>query len=46
MTGITQSRSSEDEKMLRCIGETNPNTHKVHIYDARPYINAVANKVG
>ena len=51
--GITQTRSPEDELLLRYLG--NPDFNEaldtgypqpdLHIYDARPYLNAVANKV-
>ena len=40
--GVTQKRSSEDEKLLNLLQKT---TQKLHIYDARPYLNALANKV-
>jgi hypothetical protein len=42
------SRSIDDEKMLSEIGRMSPNQGddvKVVIYDARSYINALANKV-
>lgn len=42
-SGITgNKRSSEDEKLLRAICDLN---NKLVIYDARPYINALANRV-
>ncbi|KAL4450968.1 hypothetical protein ABPG74_021290 [Tetrahymena malaccensis] len=49
-TGFS-SRSTEDEQMLRLIGDpTNKdnrisNNVNVHIYDARPFMNAVGNKL-
>ena len=47
-TGLMASRSIDDEKMLSEIGRMSPNQGddvKVVIYDARSYINALANKV-
>lgn len=41
--GITQQRCQYDEKLLRLIGELG--VDKVIIYDARPYLNALANRV-
>lgn len=41
-TGLTQSRSAQDEKLLKCIGELG---NKLVIYDARPYLAALANRV-
>lgn len=42
-SGITgQNRSSADEKLLKSIGQLG---EKLVIYDARPYINALANRV-
>jgi len=42
-TGFTQSRSAQDEKLLKnCIGELG---NKLIIYDARPYFAALANRV-
>jgi myotubularin-related protein 6/7/8 len=41
-SGLTQNRSTGDEKLLRTIGEL---SDKLIIYDARPYINALANRV-
>ena len=45
MTGLSSNRSRYDETMLLKIGQTNPNTDEVVIYDARSKINAMANKV-
>jgi len=40
------NRSEFDEKLLVEIGELNPhNPRKLYIYDARSYINAMANKM-
>ena len=41
-TGLTQKRSNEDEKILFSIQKY---TQKLHIYDARPYLNALANSI-
>jgi myotubularin-related protein 6/7/8 len=41
-SGLTQNRSNGDEKLLRTIGAL---SDKLIIYDARPYINALANRV-
>jgi hypothetical protein len=41
-SGITQNRSQLDEKLLRAVGEMG---QKMIIYDARPYLNALANRV-
>jgi hypothetical protein len=42
-SGLTgQNRSSTDEKLLKTISQLND---KSVIYDARPYINALANRV-
>jgi alpha-tubulin suppressor-like RCC1 family protein len=43
--GLSGRRSPEDEKLLRCIVESNPQSDGVlHILDARPKANAVANQ--
>ena len=43
---LASSRSFEDELMLTQIGHTNPNNPgKLSIYDARQYINAMANRM-
>lgn len=41
-TGLTQSRNAQDEKLLKSIGELG---NKLIIYDARPYLAALANRV-
>lgn len=41
-TGITSKRSVDDEKLLEYLQK---NTQKLHIYDARPKINAIANSL-
>ena len=45
MTGLSSNRCKFDEAMLLKMGETNPYTNEVVIYDARSKINAMANKV-
>ena len=50
MTGIMTARNADDEKMLSEIGKLSPNQQegdsvRLMIYDARSYINALANKV-
>jgi hypothetical protein len=49
MTGIMASRSQDDERLLSEIGKLTPNSDKnqvnLVIYDARSYLNALANKV-
>lgn len=42
-SGITQQRNSYDEKLLKQIADTG--NGKICIFDARPYLNAFANKV-
>jgi hypothetical protein len=41
-SGLTQSRSMYDEKLMKCIGDLG---HKLVIYDARPYLAALGNRV-
>lgn len=41
-TGVIQKRSVDDEKLLKLLQLS---TQKLHIYDARPYLNALANKM-
>ena len=41
-SGLTQSRSATDEKLLKAIGDLG---NKLVIYDARPYLAALANRV-
>lgn len=43
---FSTKRSADDEQLLSKIGELNPtNPNKLAIYDARSYINAMANKM-
>jgi len=44
MVGMTGKTSAEDENYLTCIMDTNAQSHKLFIMDARPSVNAVANK--
>lgn len=41
-SGITQNRSFADENLLKAIGDL---SNKMVIFDARPYLNALANRV-
>eukprot|EP01105_Mastigella_eilhardi_P004177 TRINITY_DN1554_c0_g1_i1.p1 TRINITY_DN1554_c0_g1~~TRINITY_DN1554_c0_g1_i1.p1 ORF type:complete len:774 (+),score=188.02 TRINITY_DN1554_c0_g1_i1:1479-3800(+) len=41
--GITSQRCTEDERFVGAVGAANPNSRTVHIYDARPLMNARAN---
>lgn len=46
MVGFLTKRSTEDEAMLTEIARTNANNpHRLIIYDARSYINAMANRL-
>lgn len=45
MVGVNGKRSKEDEKCLQAIMDANAQSHKLFIFDARPSINAAANKV-
>lgn len=47
-TGLLKNRNYSDEKFLLEIGSLSPNQdgpNNLHIYDARSYINALANRV-
>ncbi|XP_026550330.1 myotubularin-related protein 2-like, partial [Notechis scutatus] len=44
MVGVSGKRSKEDEKYLQAIMDSNAQSHKILIFDARPSVNAVANK--
>ncbi|XP_006627902.3 myotubularin-related protein 2 [Lepisosteus oculatus] len=44
MVGVNGKRSKEDEKYLQAIMDANAQSHKLFIFDARPSVNAVANK--
>jgi hypothetical protein len=41
--GITQQRCQYDEKLLKMIGQIG--SDRIIIFDARPYLNALANRV-
>ncbi|XP_035034558.1 myotubularin-related protein 2 isoform X1 [Hippoglossus stenolepis] len=45
MVGINGKRSKEDEKYLQSIMDANAQSHKLFIFDARPSVNAAANKM-
>ncbi|CAB1422024.1 unnamed protein product [Pleuronectes platessa] len=45
MVGVTGKRSKEDEKYLQSIMDANAQSHKLFIFDARPSVNAAANKM-
>ncbi|XP_075448576.1 phosphatidylinositol-3,5-bisphosphate 3-phosphatase MTMR2 isoform X2 [Ascaphus truei] len=44
MVGVNGKRSKDDEKYLQSIMDANAQSHKVFIFDARPSVNAIANK--
>lgn len=44
LVGVARKRSVEDEKYIRYIMDANAQSHKLYIMDARPNVNAVANK--
>uniref|UniRef100_A0A8C5LSD0 Myotubularin n=1 Tax=Leptobrachium leishanense TaxID=445787 RepID=A0A8C5LSD0_9ANUR len=44
LVGVNGKRSKEDEKYLQSIMDANAHSHKIFIFDARPSVNAVANK--
>ena len=46
MVGVGGRRSKDDECYIQMIMEANAHSHKLFIMDARPSVNAVANKVG
>jgi len=46
MVGVGGRRSKEDEKFIQLIMDANAQSHKLFIMDARPQVNALANKVG
>ncbi|XP_023396155.1 myotubularin isoform X6 [Loxodonta africana] len=45
LVGMSGKRNKDDEKYLDVIRETNKQISKLTIYDARPNVNAVANKL-
>ncbi|KAG8453004.1 hypothetical protein GDO86_004712 [Hymenochirus boettgeri] len=44
MPGVNGKRNKDDEKFLQSIMDANAQSHKIFIFDARPSVNAVANK--
>ena len=42
---MANKRSRDDEKYIQSIVDANAQSHKLYIVDARPMVNAVANKV-
>lgn len=45
LVSMTNNRSVIDEKYIQTIMDTNAQSHKIHIMDARPKVNAMANIV-
>uniref|UniRef100_A0A8B9HDS0 Phosphatidylinositol-3,5-bisphosphate 3-phosphatase MTMR2 n=1 Tax=Astyanax mexicanus TaxID=7994 RepID=A0A8B9HDS0_ASTMX len=45
MSGVSGKRCKEDEKLLQAIMDANAQSHKIFIFDARPSVNAAANKM-
>ena len=45
LVGVSGKRSKDDEKYVQSIMDANAQSHKLYIMDARPSVNAVANKV-
>nr|XP_046162956.1 myotubularin-related protein 2 isoform X2 [Oncorhynchus gorbuscha] len=45
MVGVNGKRSKDDEKYLQTIMDANAQSHKLFIFDARPSVNAAANKM-
>ncbi|CAG5875461.1 phosphatidylinositol-3,5-bisphosphate 3-phosphatase MTMR2 [Menidia menidia] len=45
MVGVNGKRNKEDEKYLQAIMDANAQSHKLFIFDARPSVNAAANKM-
>ncbi|KAI0219617.1 Myotubularin-related protein 2 [Lamellibrachia satsuma] len=46
LVGVAGKRSKDDERYIQMIMDANAQSHKLYIMDARPSVNAVANKVG
>ncbi|XP_075054862.1 phosphatidylinositol-3,5-bisphosphate 3-phosphatase MTMR2 [Mixophyes fleayi] len=44
LLGVNVKRCKEDEKFLQSVMDANAQSHKIFIFDARPSVNAVANK--
>jgi len=45
MVGMVGRRSSQDESLLQNVLDANAQSHRIYIYDARPKVNAEANKL-
>ncbi len=45
LVGVAGKRSKDDERYVQMIMDANAQSHKLYIMDARPSVNAVANKV-
>uniref|UniRef100_A0A8C7ZFM4 phosphatidylinositol-3,5-bisphosphate 3-phosphatase n=1 Tax=Oryzias sinensis TaxID=183150 RepID=A0A8C7ZFM4_9TELE len=45
MAGVNGKRCKEDEKYLQAIMDANAQSHKLFIFDARPNVSALANKM-
>lgn len=45
LVGVSGKRSKDDERYIQMIMDCNAQSHKLFIMDARPSVNAVANKV-
>jgi len=45
MVGVSGRRSKDDEKFIQLIMDANAQSHKLYVMDARPQVNALANKV-
>ena len=45
LVGVAGKRNKEDERYIQMIMDANAQSHKLYIMDARPSVNAVANKV-
>jgi len=44
LVGVASRKCREDEKLIQYIMDANAQSHRIYIYDARPKVNAVANK--
>ncbi|KAK0050555.1 myotubularin-related protein 2 [Biomphalaria pfeifferi] len=44
LVGMTSKTNKDDERYIQMIMDTNAQSHKLYIMDARPSVNAVANK--
>ena len=46
MVGVAGKRNKDDESYIQMIMDANAHSNKLFIMDARPSVNALANKVG